>query len=119
LEKRDFALCAGQPKTLSLETATFEKVDETFHAACRNYENGSAPVIKLYHSRFRAKQAEFPYPLPTRIQRHTKPMSGGHGCFYYKVKAASCRAAARARRVPHKKLPVSVKRYRELFFDLL
>ena len=154
-------MCAGQPKTLSLETATFEKVDETFHAACRNYENGSAPVAKLDHSRFRAKNITFytDYLLEfgackadvgrTRLfllqsksrdlprgsphacgferlskryadsgqktlrftrticsnSARAKPMSGGRGCFYCKVKVAICRAAARARRVRRKKAP--------------
>ena len=43
--EKNFALCAGRPKTLSLESATFEKVDETLNiiVICfYNFKSGGA-----------------------------------------------------------------------------
>ena len=67
LWKKNFAPCAERPKTLSLDSAAFEKAGETLN------------VVGIYFFAICAKS-----------------MSGGPGCFYYKVKAAIRCTPARA-----------------------
>ena len=74
LQRKNFALCAGRPKALPLDSTTFEKVDETLNI-------GAFAVVG---ARF--------HPRP---QSYNKVDVGRTRLFFYQVKAAIRRAAAR------------------------